>query len=64
MIAKHVWVWLALAAGGIIAAAGCTDPGCIRNSECGPRYYCREAMCVLSPVDGGLDLVDDEDAGR
>jgi hypothetical protein len=24
----------------------CADPGCIRNSECGPSYRCREARCV------------------
>ena len=63
MIAKRVWVGLALAV-ATIAAAGCTDPGCIRNSECGPRYYCRDAVCVLGPVDGGLDLPNDEDAGE
>ena len=28
------------------AAVSCADPGCIRNSECGPSYRCYEARCV------------------
>ena len=29
-----------------LIAVGCTDPGCIRNSECGDGFECREALCV------------------
>jgi hypothetical protein len=33
----------------------CTDPGCIRNSECGTAYRCRQARCVLANLaDSGL----------
>ena len=53
-------VWLALGA----ALGGCIDPGCIRNSECGPRYRCLEGACVLRPADGGLSgPIVEEDAG-
>ena len=30
----------------VLVAAGCTDPGCIRNSECGDGFECRQALCV------------------
>jgi len=36
-----------------IALGACTDPGCIRHSECGHGYVCTRAMCVVEPSDGG-----------
>lgn len=36
-----------------IVGYGCTDPGCIRNSECGPAYRCREARCVPANTETG-----------
>ena len=62
MTGKHAWLWLAAAAA--VASAHCTDPGCIRNSECGPRFQCIEAACVLRPVDAGTPGPGlDDDAG-
>ena len=56
---------LVLVLAGEAALAGCTDPGCIRNSECGPRYQCIEAACVLRPLDGGAaGGSPDDDGGR
>jgi hypothetical protein len=34
------------------ALGACTDPGCIRHSECGHGYVCTRAMCVVEPRDG------------
>ena len=34
--------------------AGCTDPGCIRNSECPTEHLCLNSVCVR-PIDGGLE---------
>jgi hypothetical protein len=33
---------------------GCTDPGCIRNSECQANARCIEAVCVRSNGDAGV----------
>ena len=41
--------------------AACTDPGCIRNSECGAGYVCLRQGCVVDR-DGGQRGVED-DAG-
>jgi hypothetical protein len=54
-----------IAAAAATAAAGCADPGCIRNTECPtPRHRCVDAVCVL--VDqgkGGEGAGRDDDAG-
>jgi hypothetical protein len=39
----------------------CTDPGCIRNSECGTGYVCLGQACVVE-TDGGPSGSED-DAG-
>jgi hypothetical protein len=41
--------------------AACTDPGCIRNSECGTGYVCLAQACVVE-TDGGPTGSED-DAG-
>jgi hypothetical protein len=40
---------------GVLAglAHGCTDPGCIRNSECQTNYRCLEQVCTRSAGDAG-----------
>lgn len=53
-------VVLLLAAAGF-QLAGCTDPGCIRNSECDVPYSCIGQRCVVS-VEAGLAQPED-DAG-
>jgi hypothetical protein len=32
----------------------CTDPGCIRNSECQANFRCIEAACVRPGSDAGV----------
>jgi hypothetical protein len=48
----------ALAACGVALLAlplhGCTDAGCVRNSECGAGFECQAAVCVIK-ADGGQD---------
>jgi hypothetical protein len=58
---------LGLALGMALVLGSCTDPGCIRHSECGHGYMCLRAMCVVEPPDGAVvepELpYDEEDAG-
>jgi Cys-rich repeat protein len=35
------------------ASTGCVDPGCIRNSECGSGFECKNARCIRD--DPGLN---------
>lgn len=42
MSARATWIAIALAVG----LAACTDPGCIRNSECPIDYRCLGAVCT------------------
>lgn len=48
---------LVLAAPGIVLAAltahGCTDAGCVRNSECDAGLECQATLCVAKTDDGG-----------
>ncbi|HKU41180.1 MAG TPA: hypothetical protein VJR89_23620 [Polyangiales bacterium] len=49
----------------VLAALGfaaCTDPGCIRNSECSTEQLCINHVCVVPPPDGGKRAGED-DAG-
>jgi len=41
---------------GVLAslAHGCTDPGCIRNSECQTNYRCLEQICTRGAGDAGM----------
>jgi hypothetical protein len=41
-------------------AAACTDPGCIRNSECQTNYRCLEASCVRAGGDAGMTSAPNE----
>jgi hypothetical protein len=44
---------LAVIAGISALAAACTDPGCIRNSECQIDFRCIEHVCVRASTDAG-----------
>lgn len=61
----HISVAVGLVLSFVLSA--CTDPGCIRHSECGHGYVCKRATCVVEPRDGSTsepDFPDDEfDAG-
>jgi hypothetical protein len=37
----------------LVASSACVDPGCIRNSECGTGFDCKNARCV-STTDAGV----------
>jgi hypothetical protein len=58
-IGRQLWIRRsprALAAYGIaliaLSVAGCTDAGCVRNSECGAGFECQETVCVIKADDG------------
>ncbi|HKP56421.1 MAG TPA: hypothetical protein VJV78_06870 [Polyangiales bacterium] len=51
-------MWIAAAA----LLAACTDPGCIRNSECGSGYVCLQHACVVD-TDAATSITED-DAGK
>jgi hypothetical protein len=58
-------VHAALALCCALAAISCSDPGCIRNSECGDGYECRRSKCVsTSPSDGGADAGKDAETHK
>jgi hypothetical protein len=47
------WAAVVVGASAWLAAA-CTDPGCIRSSECGEGAECKASACVSTrPADAG-----------
>lgn len=64
MSALAIELWLAgFALACAIGIVACTDPGCIRNSECGDGFVCKTAQCVVESVDDAKRIgVDEEDA--
>jgi hypothetical protein len=50
---------MAVMAAGLLLA--CTDPGCIRNSECGNGFECRASQCVAQSTDAAARAGDDLD---
>ena len=66
---RNILIAMAIAA-SLAASTACVDPGCIRNSECGTGFECKNARCIRddpglnnTPKAGTGVLIAPKDAG-
>ena len=52
-----MWTRLTIAL-ALLGGSGCTDPGCIRNSECPKHFTCVKSVCTPDATDAGAKTPD------